>query len=325
MPGLFARSIRPVILAAGRADRLRRIVERLPVTRTVVRRFVAGETLDAVLENVAALRKSGRYVSIDYLGEDITDRDGADASVQAYVDLLDVLGWCGEPVFDGVRPLEVSLKLSALGQALHRDGEKIARENAYAICAAAQRAGVWVTVDAESSATTESTLSIVRDLRVDFPWLGLVLQAYLRRTFSDCQEFAAAGARIRLVKGAYDEPASVAYRDRAEITDSYLRCLRVLMAGSGYPMVASHDPVVISSVPALARESGRGPGDFEYQMLYGIRDAEQCRLVDTGNRVRVYMPFGTQWYGYFVRRLAERPANLMFFLRALTERQQRNP
>jgi proline dehydrogenase len=322
MSGLFATTVRPAILAASRSQKLRRVAERVPVTRKVVRRFVPGETLDCVLESVAALRQSGRYVSIDYLGEDTTDRDDAEAAVQTYLDLVDALGWCAEPAHDGVRPLEVSLKLSALGQALGCGGEKIAGENAYAICAAAQRAGVWVTVDAEDHTTVDSTLSIVRDLRIDFPWLGTVLQSYLRRTLGDCEEFAAAGARVRLVKGAYDEPASVAYRDVAAVTESYLRCLRVLMAGSGYPMVASHDPAVIGAVPALAAESGRGADDFEYQMLYGIRDAEQGRLVDAGNHVRVYVPFGTQWYGYFVRRLAERPANLTFFLRALAERRR---
>lgn len=125
---------------------------------------------------------------------------------------------------------------------------------------------------------------------------------------------------MRLCKGAYDEPASLAYRDPAAVTDSYLRCLRVLMAGSGYPMVASHDPAIIEAAPSLARESGRGTGEFEYQMLYGIRDDEQRRLAEAGHTVRVYVPFGTQWYGYFMRRLAERPANLTFFLRALAAR-----
>ena len=163
-------------------------------------------------------------------------------------------------------------------------------------------------------------MSIAADLRTDFPWLGVVLQAYLRRTHGDCEQFAASGARVRLCKGAYDEPASVAYREAAAVTASYLRCLRVLMAGPGYPMVASHDPVIIDAVPAMARETGRTPADFEYQMLYGIRDAEQSRLASAGNRVRVYVPFGTQWYGYFMRRLAERPANLTFFMRALAER-----
>jgi proline dehydrogenase len=320
MAGLFDNTVRPAILAAGRWEGLRRAAERMPVTRKVVARFVPGETLDAALDIVAVLRDSGRYVSIDYLGEDVTDFDDADAAVQVYLDLIDKLGRFGDTEGDGIRPLEVSVKLSALGQSLDRDGEKIARENAWSICAAAQRAGVWVTMDAENHTTTDSTLSIVRDLRADFPWLGLVLQAYLRRTLGDCEEFAAAGARIRLCKGAYDEPASVAYRDRAAVTDSYLRCLRVLMAGSGYPMVATHDPFIISAVSDMAGESSRGAGDFEYQMLYGIRDGEQRRLADAGNQVRVYLPFGTQWYGYFMRRLAERPANLAFFLRALAHR-----
>ncbi|WP_204080378.1 proline dehydrogenase family protein [Mycobacterium riyadhense] len=322
MTRLFAHTVRPALLVASRADRLRRIVERSPVTRSVVRRFVPGDSLDDVLGCVAALRDSGRYVSVDYLGENVTDVGDAAASVQAYLDLLDALGRRSDTAGDGVRPLEVSLKLSALGQALDHDGPKIALDNARTVCERAQQVGVWVTVDAEDHSTTDSTLSISGDLRVDFPWLGTVLQAYLRRTFGDCEELATVGARVRLCKGAYEEPASVAYRNGAEITDSYLKCLRVLMAGSGYPMVATHDPSLIAAVPGMARESGRGAGDFEYQMLYGIRDDEQRRLAASGNQVRVYVPFGTQWYGYFMRRLAERPANLAFFARALAERQR---
>ena len=320
MAELFTRVARPVILAASRSDGLRRTAERMPVTRKVVHRFVPGETVSDAMNCVAALRDSGRFVSIDYLGEDVTDIAAAEATVQAYLQLLDALGRRSENTPTGARPLEVSLKLSALGQALDHDGEKIALENAHTICERAQQVGAWVAVDAEDHTTTDSTLSIVRELRVDFDWLGTVLQAYLKRTHADCQEFAASGARIRLCKGAYDEPASVAYRDRDDVTDSYLRCLRVLMAGSGYPMVASHDPAIIDAVPAMVRESGRGEKDFEYQMLFGIRDAEQRRLAEAGNSVRVYVPFGTQWYGYLVRRLAERPANLTFFLRALAER-----
>lgn len=319
MAGVFATTLRPVILAAARGDAVRRGAQRLPITRRVVRRFVPGETVESALNGVAALRSSGRFVSVDYLGEDVLSADDADAAVRTYVDLIDGLGRldAGGGV---VRPLEVSIKLSALGQTLGRDGHKIARENAWSICDAAGRAGVWVTVDAENHTTTESTLSIVRDLRAEFPWLGVALQAYLRRTPGDCEEFAAAGARVRLCKGAYDEPASVAYREAAEVTEAYLACLRALMAGTGYPMVASHDPAVIDAASAIARESGRGAGAFEYQMLYGIRDDEQRRLTGAGNQVRVYLPFGTQWYGYFMRRLAERPANLAFFLRALIGR-----
>jgi proline dehydrogenase len=320
MSGVFAKTLRPAILAAGRSDGLRRTAERLPVTRKVVHRFVPGATLDPVLDSVASLRDSGRLVSIDYLGEDVADIDGTNSTMRAYLQLLAALGRRPDATRDGVRPLEVSCKLSALGQALQRDGEKIAFANAHTICERAEQIGAWVTVDAEDHTTTDSTLSIAADLQTDFPWLGVVLQAYLQRTYGDCEQFAASGVRVRLCKGAYDEPASVAYRDAAAVTDSYLRCLRVLMAGSGYPMVASHDPVVIDAVPVLASEFGRGAGDFEYQMLYGIRDGAQSRLASAGNRVRVYVPFGTHWYGYFMRRLAERPANLTFFMRALAER-----
>jgi proline dehydrogenase len=316
---VFQRVARPAILAVSRSGGLRRTAERMPVTREVVHRFVPGETVPDALTSVDALRDSRRFVSVDYLGEDVTDTETADATMRAYLELLDALGHRAETA-DGPRPLEVSLKLSALGQALPRDGEKIAYGNAHTICEKARDVGAWVTVDAEDHTTTDSTLSIVRELRIEFDWLGTVLQAYLKRTQADCEEFAASGARIRLCKGAYDEPASVAFRDRDDVTDSYLRCLRALMAGTGYPMVASHDPAIIEAVPAMAREFSRGVDDFEYQMLYGIRDSEQLRLAELGNHVRVYLPFGTQWYGYFVRRLAERPANLTFFLRALAER-----
>ncbi len=315
----FNRIARPAILAASRSNRLRHSAEHLPIARDVVGRFVPGENTDAALTAVCALRDSRRMVSIDYLGEDVTDGDAAEATVKAYLRLLDALGARAENAAI-VRPLEVSLKLSALGQALPKDGDKIAFENAHTICQRAQQVGAWVTVDAEDHTTTDSTLSIVRELRTEFDWLGTVLQAYLKRSEADCAEFAATGARIRLCKGAYDEPASVAYRDAAEVTGSYLRCLRTLMAGNGYPMVASHDPAVIAAAAEMANEFGRATDRFEYQMLYGIRDDEQRRLAAEGSQVRVYVPFGTQWYGYFVRRLAERPANLMFFLRALTHR-----
>lgn len=319
MTGVFAHTVRPAILAASRADRLRRVVEHSAVTRRVVRRFVPGAALGDVLDSVAALLNSRRYSSVDYLGENVVDTNDAAATVRAYLELLDALGCRGDCGFDGVRAIEVSVKLSALGQALERDGQKIALDNARIICERAAQVGVWVTVDAEDHTTTDSTLSISGDLRVDFPWLGTVLQAYLRRTLDDCRELATVGARVRLCKGAYDEPTAVSYRDADDVTDSYLRCLRVLMEGRGYPMVASHDPVIIAAAAVLAHQNGRTAGDFEYQMLYGIRDDEQRRLAEAGSQVRVYVPFGTQWYGYFMRRLAERPANLGFFLRALAQ------
>jgi proline dehydrogenase len=304
--------LRSVFLAAAGSSRLERLVQSAPVARNVVRRFVAGKGVDDALRVSRELADDGLQISLDYLGEDTLTAEQALATRDEYLTLLRRLREAG------LTPAaEVSVKLSALGQKVD---ETVASEYAQEICAAAAEAGTTVTLDAEDHTTTDSTLSIVRDLRTEFDWLGTVLQAYLKRTEADCRDFAASGARIRLCKGAYDEPASVAYRAADDVADSYLRCLQVLMAGSGYPMVASHDPQIIAAVPAMARENGRGVDDFEYQMLYGIRDAEQRRLADAGNHVRVYVPFGTQWYGYFLRRLAERPANLTFFLRALAER-----
>ncbi len=311
--------LRPALLAAGRSPWLQRMVTRLPLTRKVVQRFVPGEAEPAVVSAAAALLASGRFVSVDYLGEDITDAGQAEVTLQAYLSLLQAyagLSAAGE----GARPLEVSIKLSALGQSLPGIGRDLALTNARTICTAAEAAGVWVTVDAEDHTTTDSTLSIVRELRTEFPWLGTVLQAYLHRTEQDCRDLAGPGSRIRLCKGAYKEPASVAFQKSAEVDDSYLRCLRVLMEGQGYPMVASHDPKIIAAAADYAAETDRGPAEFEYQMLYGIRDEEQRRLVTEGGHVRVYVPYGDQWYGYFMRRLAERPANLIFFLRSLLSR-----
>ena len=172
-------------------------------------------------------------------------------------------------------------------------------------------------VDAEDHTTTDSTLAVVAALREDFSSVSTVLQAYLHRTEADCRDLSGPGSRVRLCKGAYNEPASVAYQSRGEVDDSYRRCLRVLMQGQGYPMVASHDPAMIDAAQTFVAQTQRSAKDFEFQMLYGIRDDEQLRLVREGHHVRVYTPYGDQWYGYFMRRLAERPANLVFFLRSL--------
>jgi proline dehydrogenase len=286
----------------------------------VVDRFVAGATRDTALAAVRELVRQQKFVSIDYLGEDTTDPAQARRVVDQYLALIETLAALPQPDSEATaRPLEVSLKLSALGQALPGDGHAVALGNARLIAAAAEAAGMWVTVDAENHTTTDATLAIVRELRHDHPeTVGTVLQAYLRRTEEDCRAFAAEGARIRLCKGAYREPAEVAHQRPAEVSGSYLRCLRILMAGKGYPMVATHDPAMIEAAALLATAAGRGRDDFEFQMLYGVRPAEQDRLIGLGQRMRVYVPFGEQWYGYLVRRLAERPANLSFFLRAAT-------
>ncbi|MGX7728911.1 proline dehydrogenase family protein [Rhodococcus sp. 2H158] len=319
LPRLASNPLRPVILAAAKSPRVRALVTTAPPTRRLVDRFVAGDTRPDALAATKALLGTGRAVSIDHLGEDTTDLAQARTIVAEYEALIADLA----PLVERGAPMpavEVSVKLTALGLALGAEGPGLALEHARRICAAAAAAGVWVTVDAEDHTTTDATLSIVRRLREDFPWVGAVLQAYLRRTEADCRDLSGPGSRVRLCKGAYREPASVAYQDSAEVDASYLRCLRVLMAGQGYPMVASHDPAIVAAAGPLAAEYARGPDGFEHQMLYGIRDLEQRRLAGAGLRMRVYVPYGAQWYGYLMRRLAERPSNLRFFLRSVVSR-----
>ncbi|RUL94049.1 proline dehydrogenase family protein [Verrucosispora sp. FIM060022] len=307
--------LRQVILKTAASRRARRAIEATPLTRAVVDRFVAGENVPSAVRASEGLNDAGCLATLDYLGEDTTDRAHAEHVTGQYVALLDGLADAG---LTGMA--EVSIKLSALGQALPREGEAVALDNASRICAAAARAGTTVTVDMEDHTTTDSTLGIVAQLRRDFPETGAVIQAYLRRSEGDCRDLATAGSRVRLCKGAYREPASVAYQARAEVTQAYLRCAEILMGGPGYPMLATHDPELIVAGTRLAAGRPGGVTGYEFQMLYGIRPAEQRRLAEAGHQVRVYVPFGEEWYGYLMRRLAERPANLMFFLRALTSR-----
>jgi proline dehydrogenase len=275
---------------------------------------VAGTGDDDVI-TVARRLTADRLVTIDHLGEDTTDRAQADATVAAYLRLLRRLG--DEGLADRV---EVSVKLSALGQSLPRDAEKISLESARQVCEAAAAAGTTVTVDMEDHTTTDATLQTVRDLRLDHPWVGAVLQAHLHRTEADCRDLAGPGSRVRLCKGAYDEPATVAFRRTEEVDLSFVRCLKVLMAGEGLPMVATHDPRLVEIARFLAERNGRTAADYELQMLYGVRPRAQSELAAEGLRMRVYLPYGTEWFGYFMRRLGERPANLAFFARSLLSR-----
>ncbi|MDI2125790.1 proline dehydrogenase family protein [Yinghuangia seranimata] len=300
-----------MLLTASRSDRLRDFVATAPVTRPVVDRFVAGEELSEAMAAVSALTEAGLDVTIDHLGEDITEPAQAEANRDAYLALLAA----AEELGLGSR-VEVSVKLSAFGQGLGADGHALALENVRPVAEAASRVGTTVTLDMEDHTTVDSTLDILDKLRAEHPGTGAVLQSYLFRTEDDCRRLAVEGSRVRLVKGAYREPASVAYQDRREVDLAYVRCLKILMAGDGHPMVATHDPRLIAITRELALVNDRVPGSYEFQMLYGIRAAEQQRLVEEGERVRVYVPFGTDWYGYFTRRLAERPANVAFFLRS---------
>ncbi|HEV7756748.1 MAG TPA: proline dehydrogenase family protein, partial [Mycobacteriales bacterium] len=302
--------LRSVLLAAARNKRVEHLVASAPVSRDVVARFVAGTSPEDARRVAAMLASDGLAVSLDHLGEDTTDARSAAAARDAYTGLLAGLGAAG------LTPAaEVSLKLSAVGQRLD---ERMALDHARAICQAAVNAGTTVTLDMEDHTTTDSTLGVLAELRKDFPDTGVAVQAYLRRTEADCRDLAVAGSRVRLCKGAYAEPESVAYQGGRDVGRSYVRCLNVLLGGAGYPMFATHDPRLVAIVEERARWYERDTRSFEFQLLYGIRPDEQLRLAHDGYTVRVYLPYGDQWYAYLMRRLAERPANMAFFLRALS-------
>ncbi len=311
--------LRKPILALSGNRAVRDVLMSTTLTRSVVDRFIPGETSADAVAAVVRLRAEGLRVSLDHLGEDTTDRATADATVDAYLEVIEALTAAGE-----VAGTELSVKLSAVGQALLASPDLPAGGNAYALAGArritdaAYAAGARVTLDIEDHTTVDQTLEVLFELRRSHPDVGIAVQAMLLRTPGDLAELTGPGSRVRLVKGAYHEPADVAYTDPAQIDLAYVRAMKVLMHGKGYPMIGSHDPRLVAIADRVAADAGRTPDRWEHQMLYGIRPDEQRRLVAAGRTVRVYVPYGSDWYGYFTRRLAERPANLAFFLRSLT-------
>ncbi|MCF6471045.1 proline dehydrogenase [Nonomuraea sp. MG754425] len=295
----MVRVLRQAMLALSKSRRAERLVTTSPLTADVVRRYVADD-IGAV---VGALTRDGLLVSVDHLGEDVTDPARAEAAVASYVSLLGLL-----PAGS-----DVSVKLTALGL---RQSRRLATANAAAICAAAAEKDVTVTLDAEEHDTIPGLHAVHAALRREHPGVGVVVQAYLPDSLDRCEKLG--GARVRLCKGAYTAPGG--YARPADIDRSFVRCLKILMAGTGYPMVATHDPKLLRIASALAVLDGRDATGFEYQMLYGVRPDEQARLAGLGARVRVYVPYGSDWYAYLMRRLAERPRNLAFFLRSLISR-----
>ena len=313
--------LRKPILAVSGSSAVRGVVSNAPVTRAVVDRFIPGETTADVVAAVVTLRAKGLQVTLDHLGEDTTDRATADATVAAYLELIEALTTAGQ-----VAGAEVSVKLSAVGQALTASPDIPAGGNAYALAGAskiadaAYAAGARVNLDIEDHTTIDQTLEVLFELRRSHPDVGVAIQAMLLRTPKDLAELTGPGSRVRLVKGAYNEPDTVAYTDPDQIDLAYVRAMKYLMYGKGYPMIGSHDPRMVAIAAKLASDSGRTPDRWEHQMLFGIRPDEQERLVKEGKTMRVYVPYGADWYGYFTRRLAERPANLLFFLRSLTSK-----
>ncbi len=297
--------MRAALLYLSEQSWLRHWVEDSPVSLRLTSRFVAGRGLEQALAVSRRLETEKIFVSLDYLGEHVHTVEEANASLDRYLDLLGSLSSLGNGP-------TVSIKLSQFGLDL---APALCRNNVARLVERARDLRTSVEIDMESSATTDSTLDIVRDLYARFGAVRAVIQAYLRRSEADIEQLNQQGVPVRLCKGAYKEPASVAFQKKTEVDSNYIRLMKQLLDRGTYPALASHDGAILDEAVRYASGRGFGAGRFEFQMLYGIRRDLQRKLVGQGYRLRLYVPFGDAWYPYFMRRLAERPANLLFLAR----------
>jgi proline dehydrogenase len=275
--------------------------------RRFASRFIAGETLEDAVHAVRSLNSEGFETTLDCLGESVQDASAAKEACAAYLGVLDRLA------SQQIRS-HVSIKLTQLGLAID---EALAQQHLAMLCERARKIGTFIRIDMESSAYTESTLRVFRELNAPREVLGVVIQSYLRRSENDVAELLKSGARIRLVKGAYQEPPELAFPQKQDVDGNFVKLMQLMLASDSYHAIATHDERMIAATRDFARAQGLAPERYEFQMLYGIRRQLQRNLLRQGCRVRVYVPYGKQWYAYFMRRLAERPANLFFLLRNL--------
>ena len=298
-------TLRKTILWLSTQPRVRRFVGRNRLARRFAARFVAGETPESAVAAAVALAKRGITTSLDVLGESVTQAAAAEAAARDYVALLERMAAAGVEVNVSVKPTQMGLDLDP----------ELCERNLRRILDRARQVEGFVRLDMESSAYTQRTLDLFERLHPDFgAGVGVVLQAALRRSTDDVERLIASSARVRLCKGAYLEPESVAYPDKSDVDDHYGRLMERLLEAGNYPGIATHDERLIRRAQEFAGARGIAPERFEFQMLYGVRRDLQERLRAAGWRVRVYVPFGTQWYPYLMRRLAERPANVAFIL-----------
>jgi proline dehydrogenase len=295
--------LRALLLALAKSSRLRRWITSHGATRRMARRFVPGEELAPAIEAARACNKAGMTVSLDHLGENVVTREDAERARASYTEALDQIAAQG---IEG----NVSLKLTHLGLDL---GGEFCAEQLRIVTHRAEELGNFVRVDMEGSAYTDRTLRIVKQARAESPAVGTVIQAYLYRSEEDIRDLLGIGCRIRLVKGAYKEPSRIAIRHKKDVDANFIKLMKILLPSGTYHALATHDPKMIEAAIRFAAEQNITKDKFEFQMLYGIRTDLQSRLVRQGYRVRVYIPFGKDWFPYFMRRLAERPANLVFF------------
>jgi proline dehydrogenase len=272
------------------------------------RRFIAGETVEEAIEAARSIQSQGLLLTLDYLGERVRTLEEADAATREYIRLLDVI------VASGIER-NISLKLTQLGAGVDR---ATCVDNLRRILEPGGKHGFFVRIDMENSPWTQLTIDVFETLwQQDYRNIGIALQAALYRTEQDVKRMNELGARVRLVKGAYKEPRTGAYRHKTDVDAAFLRLMRVLLDSGTYPAIATHDPVMLEEAEAHAAKGGIAKDRFEYQMLYGIRRDLQTSLVRQGYRMRVYIPFGREWFPYFMRRLGERPANLGFVIRGI--------
>ena len=302
--------MRNFFLSLSQSERLRQAASRFGPARAMVRRFVAGETLEEAQEAVAVLNRDGLLATLDHLGENVTSEHEARDATTEILELLE--GIASHDLRSGV-----SLKLTQLGMDL---GPALAAENLERIVARAAEIGRFVRIDMESFDYVQPTLDLFEGLWSRYKNVGVVIQSYLYRSADDVARLVEMGASVRLVKGAYDEPPEVAYSDKANTDANFVRLMEQLFsdearAWGAFPAIATHDERLIAWAQEHARERQISPDRYEFQMLYGIRPGLQRRLADEGYRVRAYVPYGREWYPYFMRRLAERPANVLFLLR----------
>ena len=296
------------LLRLSESDAARKVITRAPVSRSIAARFVAGDTLDEALEAARALNQQGLSVSLDFLGESVTTRQEASAAADMLIRTVEAIAREGLEANVSVKPTQVGLDID----------EDFCRETVERLLARAAEAGdgageIFVRLDMESSEHTERTVALVEALwAAGHRNVGTVLQSYLRRTPDDVERLVALGSRVRLVKGAYQEPESVAYPDKADVDRMFVQEMTRLLEAGHYPAIATHDEAMIDATRRFAWEAGIAKESFEFQMLYGVRRDLQTRLREEGYNVRVYVPFGDSWYPYLMRRLAERPANLVF-------------
>jgi proline dehydrogenase len=299
--------LRAFFLWLAHRKSMARLALRTPLVRRFALRFVAGTTIDQAASVVRELNRAGIMATLDHLGESVTDRATADRAAADYVTLVERIA------ADGLDS-NVSLKLTQMGLDL---GVDTCMEVIRPVVEAGKRHAIFVRIDMESHEYTDRTLEIVRRLRRDGYDVGPVIQSYLKRSKADVAALAADRVRTRICKGAYAEPAEIAWHDRTAIGQSFVELCRDLLEADAYPGVATHDPDMIEAVIRCVEEKGIARERYEFQLLYGIRRDLQRKLVADGHRLRIYVPYGTEWYPYFMRRLAERPANVMFLLRTV--------